>query len=174
MDGVQLPLATMVVASIARSVKTCGLYEHQGYGVDRSVFGVMVMGGMVHPVPDQVYRYGLWRNTVFGRYLEPADALRVTYEPQLIACGYVAESFKPLHITTKLPRVPDLFIQKTGHNLPVALTDAMTAAIFYSSPVAAAVDVLYARRNNDPVLSYKSATPAAQPIGRYLGMPHLL
>lgn len=59
MDGVQLPLATMVVASIARAVKTCGLYEHQGYGVDRSVFGVMVMGGMVYPVPDQVYRYVL-------------------------------------------------------------------------------------------------------------------
>lgn len=171
-DGEQLATDPSFVRAVCHAVKACDRWEQSDYGVDCAVFGTVALGGHYTPVSDEIYHHSLRREIRFGRWLGKEDLLGMAPKPMLVQFGRFTEGhFLPVHTAVKVPAVVDTYVQKVGHNLPVALCGTIENMRFHGSNTAMSIDLFQANYFCETVLDYDDRTPGVRPTGVYKGLP---
>jgi hypothetical protein len=164
-------IAPAVVSAIAEAIRQCSFYAHRRIGVDCSVFSTLLLGGTYIPVPNDAYRSQLNWRVAYGRSLTQAEAQAVPDGPEMVQFAYYSEKdgILPRHTATRLPDVPNLYIQKIGHTLPIALTSIDENIAFHGANTIFTVDELDAECHGVPVLAYTNPNPETEPFCTYQG-----
>ncbi len=170
-DGEVLPLDQDIVSALGRAIKDCDAWEQEGFGVDCAVFGTVALGGMYVPISEELYRTGLHRNLHFGRWLHKEEIFGASEEAQLVQFGRYNQGFIPRHTAVKLPGISDSYIQKIGHGLPIAITNAEDNFLFQHTNTVATMDGIMATHNSKAVLIYLSRNPEESPVTTYQSVP---
>lgn len=170
-DEQELFLPTELAVGIVEAIRTCHVLEQARFGVDCAVFGALVLGGKYSPVSDEIYRRGLRRTFTFGRWLQEEEIFGASSEAELVQFIRYTGRPLPVHTAVKLPGKDDLYIQKIGHNLPIAITSAIPNLKFHGGNTIATVNEIRASYNSVPVLTYRSSGYQENPVDGYTGLP---
>jgi len=170
-DNVLIPLPGQLVTAIAESAAQCETMERSGYGVDCGVFGALVLGGTYKPVSQETYQRGLHRYIEFGRWWEKDEILGVTATTELAQFCSWNGRLLPRHMAIKLPQTEGEYVQKIGHGLPIAISDAVANFRFHRANTVASTNKFTATYKDRVILSYAPSNPDTKSAGTYEGLP---
>lgn len=170
-DGEKIELPRPVVAGIVEAIRTCADLESRRMAVDCSVFASVMMGGTYNPVPLDTYREGLHWQIEFGRWLGEEEIMGRPVVPRMVQFIHYQSRILPKHTAIQLPEAVDLYVQKIGHGLPVALTDAASTFASHRANCAATIDSIRAGSRDGGVLRFTNPDAASEPTATYRGEP---
>lgn len=170
-DGEIIALPRLVVSGIVDAIRACAELETSGKAVDCSVFSTLMLGGSYDPVDLATYQRDLHWAIDVGSWLREEDIFGVPAAPRMVQFIDFQDRIIPKHTAVQLPDAADLYVQKIGHGLPIALTDAAANFRFHRANSVASIDRIRAGYREGNVLAFTAPDASADPMTTYHGSP---